>query len=88
MQQKADSDIPCLLEVRGEHALQIWEDLDAAVNLAIKQAVKTGRHGVLVTQHSNCHYTVALSNEVPYGETHERRLTCLDEIKTSILHRT
>jgi hypothetical protein len=30
---------------------------------------------VLVTQHNATFYTVTLSKDVPYGQTHERRLT-------------
>jgi hypothetical protein len=31
------------------------------------------RHGILVTRHSYTSYTVAVSRDVPFGETHERR---------------
>jgi hypothetical protein len=31
------------------------------------------RHGILVTQHGYTSYTVAVSRDVPYGQTHERR---------------
>lgn len=37
--------------------------------------MKVGRHGVLVTQHTNTFYTVTLSKDVPYGQIYERRLT-------------
>lgn len=31
------------------------------------------RNGIMVTQHSFTHYTVAISREVPYGQTREQR---------------
>ncbi|WP_314192294.1 hypothetical protein [uncultured Arthrobacter sp.] len=64
-----------LLEIRGDKAQQIREDLNGAVERAIGHAKKVGRHGVLVTQHSYTFYTVTLSNDVPYGQIQERRLT-------------
>jgi hypothetical protein len=65
---------PYLLEISGDNAHQIREDLNDAVNRAVGQAMTVGQHGVLVTQHSHTFYTVALSRDVPYGQTHERRL--------------
>jgi hypothetical protein len=41
---------------------------------AVTHAVNVGGHGILVTQHSHAFYTVALSKDVPYGQTMERRL--------------
>jgi hypothetical protein len=72
------TDASYLLEVRGDKPLQIREDLDKAVNKAIAHAVKVGRHGVLVTQHSYTYYTVALTKDVPYGQIQERRLASAD----------
>lgn len=69
---------PYLLEVTGDQAPQIHEDLNGAVDRAINQAIKVGQHGVLVTQHSHTFYTVMLSRDVPYGQTHERRITETD----------
>jgi hypothetical protein len=43
------------------------------VEIAREHAVKESRHGILVTQHSYSSYTVAVSRDVPYGQTHERR---------------
>lgn len=65
MPQEADIDSSCLLEVKGEQAPQIWEELDKAVVLAIRHANKSGWHGVLVTQHNTCHYTLAVTEKVP-----------------------
>jgi len=64
-----------LLEVRGEQPRQIREDLNGAVNRAVTHAMQIGHHGVLVTQHSYTFYTVALSKDVPFGQTKEQRLT-------------
>jgi hypothetical protein len=68
-------DAAYLLEVRGDEALQIRKELNAAVERAVSHAINVGRHGVLVTQHSYTYYTVALSEDVPYGQIQERRLT-------------
>ena len=73
------TDTQYLLEVRGDNPLQIREDLNGAVDRAIAHAMKIGRHGVLVTQHSYTLYTVALSNDVPYGQILERRLEPSDQ---------
>jgi hypothetical protein len=64
-----------LLEIRGDKPRQIREDLNGAVDRAVTHAMKVGRHGLLVTQHSYTFYTVALSKDVPYGKIQERRLT-------------
>jgi hypothetical protein len=69
------TDASYLLEVRGDKAQQIREDLNGAVDRAISHAKKVGRHGVLVTQHSYTFYTVTLSKDVPYGQIRERRPT-------------
>jgi hypothetical protein len=52
-------------EVSGDKAPQIREDLNGAVDRAVHHAMKVGRHGVLVTQHTNTFYTVTLSKDVP-----------------------
>ncbi|RKO20424.1 hypothetical protein D7Z96_18820 [Pseudarthrobacter phenanthrenivorans] len=57
--------------VTGNTPQSIQEDLDSAVELARQQAMKDGRHGVLVTRHDPASFTVALSHEVPYGTTQE-----------------
>lgn len=66
---------PYLFEVRGEQPHQLREDLNDAVNRAVTHAIQIGHYGVLVTQHSYGFYTVALSKDVPFGQTHEQRLT-------------
>ncbi|MCU1418409.1 MAG: hypothetical protein JWP32_2583 [Schumannella sp.] len=62
-----------VLEINAHHPGTIEEKLNAAVSIAYERAVKRGRHGILVTQHGYSSYTVAVSAEVPYGETRERR---------------
>lgn len=73
MTEQADASY--LLEVRGEEALRIHEDLNDAVDRAVGQAIKAGHQGVLVTQHTFTYYTVRLSKDVPYGQIQEQRLT-------------
>jgi hypothetical protein len=48
--------------------------LDEAHAEAEKQAVETGKYGILVTRHSCERFTVALSDSVPFGMTLERQL--------------
>ena len=55
----------------GEPQL-LEHNLNAAVDAALEHALKDGRHGILVTRHGHTTYTVAVSAEVPYGQTMER----------------
>lgn len=57
--------------VTGDNPQSIQEDLDSAVELARQQAVKDGRHGIMVTRLGPASFTVTLSAEVPYGITQE-----------------
>jgi hypothetical protein len=57
--------------VTGDSPQSIQEDLDSAVELARDEALKDGRHGVLVTRLGPASFTVTLSAEVPYGTTQE-----------------
>jgi hypothetical protein len=57
--------------VTGDKPQSIQEDLDSAVALARQQAMKDGRHGILVTRLGPASFTVTLSAEVPYGMTRE-----------------
>ena len=68
---KRHSDV--VLEVTAHDADTIESDLNAAVEIAREHAMKECRHGILVTQHGYTSYTVAVSRDVPYGQTHERR---------------
>lgn len=47
------------------------EELDIAVNAAMQQAKKGGRCGILVTRTGYTTFSVALSAQVPYGQTVE-----------------
>jgi hypothetical protein len=62
-----------VLKVAGDDVAGIETALDAAVLVAQEHAMKQGRHGVLVTQHGFNSYTVTVSDDVPFGQTHERR---------------
>jgi hypothetical protein len=68
---KRHSDV--VLEITAQDPDTIENDLNAAVEIAREHAMKESRHGILVTQHGYTSYTVAVSREVPYGQTHERR---------------
>jgi hypothetical protein len=57
--------------VTGDTPQSIQENLDSAVDLARQQAMKDGRHGILVTRLGPASFTVALSAQVPYGTTQE-----------------
>ncbi|MCU1515827.1 MAG: hypothetical protein JWQ75_548 [Pseudarthrobacter sp.] len=68
---KRHSDV--VLEVTAHDPDTVERDLNAAVEIACEHAMKEGRHGILVTQHGYTSYTVAVSRDVPYGQTHEHR---------------
>lgn len=51
-----------------EQLHQLLSDAEAAL---LPTASMEGSAGILVTRHSPGRYTVALSDAVPFGETHE-----------------
>jgi hypothetical protein len=57
------------IQVTSRHLLD--EELDSAVRRLQEVALLTGTHGILVTRNGPGHYTAALSDEVPFGMTHE-----------------
>jgi hypothetical protein len=59
------------LEVIAHDPVTLENDLNAAEAIARELAMQERLHGILVTRHHHTTYTVALSNEVPYGQTHE-----------------
>jgi hypothetical protein len=59
------------VEVRVGSACDIAERLDAAVQDLQSLASRT-RHGILVTRLNPGHYTVSLSDKVPFGLTREQ----------------
>ena len=68
---KRHSDV--VLEITAHDPNTVENDLNAAVEIAREHAMKECRDGILVTQHGYTNYTVAVSREVPYGQTHKRR---------------
>lgn len=68
---KRHSDI--VLEITAHDPHTVENDLNTAVEIAREHAMKESRHGILVTRHSHTSYTVAVSRDVPYGLTQERR---------------
>jgi hypothetical protein len=68
---KRHSDI--VLEITAHDPATIENDLNTAVDMAREHAMQERRHGILVTQHGYTSYTVAVSRDVPFGQTHERR---------------
>jgi hypothetical protein len=61
-----------MYHVTADKPQLIDQDLNAAVAIAQQQAIKGGRHGILVTRHGPASFTVAVSADVPYGITQER----------------
>lgn len=59
-----------LVKVRDASLLDDY--LNSAVDLARQHAATKARCGILVTRHAYDTYTVAVSESVPFGETHER----------------
>ena len=73
---KRHSDI--VLEITAHDPDTVENDLNTAVEIAREHAMKECRHGILVTQHGYTSYTVAVSRDVPYGQTYERRQQSAD----------
>ncbi|UOD81607.1 hypothetical protein [Paenarthrobacter ureafaciens] len=59
-------------DIRVKQPTEIDEKLEAAVRAAQRDARTKGSDGVLVIRHSFEHYSVALSPDVPFGQTYER----------------
>ncbi|WP_442543636.1 hypothetical protein ACSBOX_17715 [Arthrobacter sp. KN11-1C] len=59
--------------ITGDTPAIIQADLGAAVDMVKTHAIQERAHGILVTQHGPGTYTVAMSPEVPYGRTLEKR---------------
>lgn len=62
-----------ILEIKAHDANSLQDHLNAALLMAQGKAISECRHGILVTQHGYTSYTVAITPDVPYGETRERR---------------
>ncbi len=61
-----------IADVRLTTAIGADQVLDAAHSQMVALAMLDGTKGVLLTRHSHRHYTFALSNLVPFGQTQER----------------
>lgn len=62
-----------VLEITAHDPGTIEAELNTAVETLLTQALRERSRGILVTQHGYKRYTVTLSPEVPYGQTHEHR---------------
>jgi hypothetical protein len=62
---------PSAINVRATTPEDRDERLEAAMNKLQQAAVIHGRQGILVTRHEPGSYTVALSEDVPFGLTRE-----------------
>jgi hypothetical protein len=62
-----------ILEITAHEPGTIETELNTAVETVLTHAMRERSCGILVTQHGYNRYTVALSPDVPYGETRERR---------------
>jgi hypothetical protein len=71
VRDKRHSDL--VLEITAHDSYTVENDLNTAVDMVRQQAIKEGRHGILVTQHGYTSYTVAVSRDVPFGQTHARQ---------------
>lgn len=65
------------LHITGDTAATIQADINTAVELIKIHAIEEGKHGILVTRHGPGNYTVAISSNVPYGQTLEKRTIAL-----------
>ncbi|QNE13260.1 hypothetical protein [Pseudarthrobacter sp. NBSH8] len=65
-----DDGLSYLVKVNDASVLD--EYLNSAVDLARQYASSIALCGILVTRHAHDTYTVAVSEAVPFGETHER----------------
>lgn len=61
-----------VVEVKVETARQLEERLDAAVRDLQLVAARTRNQGILVTRLNPGHYTLLLSDTVPFGLTREQ----------------
>lgn len=68
------------IEVNVDSAAHVHERLNVAVETARQKAIKHSKHskhGILVTQYGYGNFKMAISPEVPFGLTLERRLVPL-----------
>ncbi|MFD1210455.1 hypothetical protein ACFQ36_00155 [Arthrobacter sp. GCM10027362] len=60
-----------LVELRVADRAAMDRSLNAAVDRMIGIALRGGRHGILVTRLGDGHFTVGLSDAVPFGYTEQ-----------------
>jgi len=63
--------LPITVTLANRSSLE--DRLDEAVAAARAVAVQNGRQGILVTRHSYRSFTVALSDDVPFGQSRENQ---------------
>ena len=61
-----------VVEVTANTRKALEKELDTAVDILSRQARELGRQGIMVTRHNYTTFTVAISEDVPYGRTEER----------------
>lgn len=59
------------VKVKITHRKELENELDRAVEGAIREALKEPGRGVLVTRHDHQTFTVELSHDVPHGTISE-----------------
>lgn len=64
-----------VLEITAHDPQMLEHHLNLAETIAIARAMEDRQHGIMVTRIDYSTYTVALTRDVPYGETHERQET-------------
>lgn len=64
-----DYDLPLTITVTDRTAME--HQLEAAVSVARERAMHERSRGILVTRHEAGKFSVALSDAVPFGITHE-----------------
>lgn len=65
-----------LVEADAPHLIDA--ELNEAVEQARQYAVAGGRCGILVTRMGHTTFTVAVSEDVPFGQTYERQDAAVD----------
>ena len=65
------ADLPITVTVANRASME--DRLEEAVTAARAMAIRNGRQGILVTRHSYYSFTVALSEDVPFGLSRENQ---------------
>ncbi|MDQ0031063.1 hypothetical protein [Arthrobacter bambusae] len=67
----AEPEAGARLEIRVDERADMDQSLNTAVDRIIPIARRDRRHGILVTRLGEGHFTIELSDTVPYGYTEE-----------------